>query len=110
MGYQHHRGTRDIPAGRWVTINEVAAIRRGPALYVAQFAIETNQATLLRVRFNRNGTDGTGDQTYRIARNTVWNTTHLHALGSGFTGQMHIQIKTNRPVLARYRIAKSLKL
>jgi len=109
MGYQHLKGTRDIPAGKWVTINTVPAIPEGTGLYVAQFAIETQEATLLRVRFNRNGKDGTGDQTYRLATSTVWNTTHLHAV-SGFAGNMHVEISVNNPVKARYRIAKSLKV
>lgn len=108
--YQHHTGKRDIPAGTWVTINEVDAIRQGPALYVTQFAMETLEARLLRVRFSRNGKDGTGDQTYRLRPRSVWNTTHLHAVAVGFDGTMQVQIKVNRPVRARYRIAKSIKL
>lgn len=109
IGYQHRRGTRTIPANRWTTINDVAAIEGGQGLYVAQFAVSSGRGAVLRVRFNRNGTDGTGDQTYKMPLRGVFNVTHLHSV-SGFKGRMQVQVRPSRKIQLRYRIAKSIKL
>lgn len=109
-GYSHQRHDLRVPARRWTRLGGVPALGGRGGAYGMQFVLLAPPGgrgpRVARVRFSRNDSDGTGDQTYLVGGVRRYNITHWHQV-SGFRGSMGSWLWVDRPVIVLYRILKS---